>query len=426
MPLRWNRGWSRVVRRLRHRERGRASRPRFFHGLGRAVLRQSRIMKPNRLILLAALACVSTVLAVDPPPDGGYPNENTAEGEDALFNLGPLAGENTALGFRALYSSTFCSQNTAVGDRSLYYDTSGSYNTAVGWYSLNSNTTGDENVALGYFSLVQNTTGEANVAIGIEAMTFNTTGYGNVAIGARSGGGGTGDDNVAIGDRAMANTDKGSFNTAVGYSALSYCTGSHNIGLGQVAGVRLTTGSYNIDIGSHGMANDKKTIRIGNGVHQRAFIAGVSGVTVADGVPVVVNADGQLGVMTSTARLKEAVRPMDATSTALYALQPVTFHYKKELDSKATPQFGLVAEQVAKVDPDLVVRDDEGKPYTVRYEAVNAMLLNEFLKEHRKVEAQGREIAALRAAVEAQAAQLQAIDKRLDEAALPPRLVENR
>jgi hypothetical protein len=335
-------------------------------------------MKTTRLILLAALTCISTALPVDPPPDGGYPNQNTAEGEDALFNLGAFAAENTALGYRALYNATFCSQNTAVGTQALFSDTTGSYNVALGWYSLHTNTTGNENVALGYFSLLGNTTGEANVAIGLEAMSFNTTGYGNVAIGPRSGGGGTGDDNVAIGDRAMANTDKGSFNTAVGYSALSYCTGSHNIGLGQVAGVRLTYGSYNLDIGNHGMADDQKTIRIGNGVHRRAFIAGISSVTVPNGVPVVVNSDGQLGIMTSSSRYKEAVKPMKDASQAILSLQPVTFRYKKELDPNAIPQFGLVAEQVAKADPDLVARDESGKPYTVRYEAVNAMLLNDF------------------------------------------------
>jgi hypothetical protein len=146
-------------------------------------------MKTTQLILFAALTGISTALALDPPPDGGYPNQNTAEGEDALFNLGAFAAENTALGYRALYSATFCSQNTAVGTQALFSDTTGSYNVGLGWYSLHSNTTGNENVALGYFSLIGNTTGEANVAIGLEAMSFNTTGYGNVAIGPRSGGG---------------------------------------------------------------------------------------------------------------------------------------------------------------------------------------------------------------------------------------------
>jgi hypothetical protein len=190
--------------------------------------------------------------------------------------------------------------------------------------------------------------------------------------------------------------------------------------------VRLTSGSYNIDIGSHGMANDHKTIRIGNGVHERAFIAGVSGVTVPDGVPVVVNGDGQIGVITSTARLKEAIQPMADASRAVYALQPVTFHYKKQLDAKATPQFGLIAEEVAKVDSDLVARDKEGKPYTVRYEAVNAMLLNEFLKEHRKVSAQGEQIAELKATVAELKSTIEKVSARVEANEPAPRLVESR
>jgi uncharacterized small protein (DUF1192 family) len=215
----------------------------------------------------------------------------------------------------------------------------------------------------------------------------------------------------------MANTTKGDFNTAVGYSALSYSTGSHNIGLGQVAGVRLTYGSYNIEIGNHGMADDQKTIRIGNGVHRRAFIAGISNVTVPNGVPVVINSDGQLGIMTSSLRYKKAIQPMDKASEAILSLQPVTFRYKKELDPAAVPQFGLVAEQVAKVDPDLVARDEEGKPYTVRYEAVNAMLLNEFLKEHHKVEALEATVAKLQATIER-------VSARVEAKEATPRLVD--
>ena len=382
--------------------------------------------KLTRLLAFACLALAPAALALDPPPGGGYPNANTALGEDALLNLGPLAGENTALGYRALYSANFCSENTAVGDQALFSDSSGSYNTAVGWYSLYSNTTGNENVALGYFALVQNTTGEANVAIGLEAMTFNTTGYGNVAIGPRTGGGGTGDDNVAIGDRAMANTDEGSFNTAVGYSALSYCTGSHNIGLGEVAGVQLTSGTNNIDIGSQGRSDDTKTIRIGSRTQHRTFIGGINGVTVPGGVSVVINSEGQLGTLTSSARYKEAIKPMEKASEAILSLQPVTFRYKKDLDPDAIPQFGLVAEQVAKDDPDLVARDEEGKPYTVRYEAVNAILLNEFLKEHRKVTEQGEEIAELRTTVAELKSAIKKVSARLEAKESARRLVENR
>jgi hypothetical protein len=117
-------------------------------------------------------------------------------------------------------------------------------------------------------------------------------------------------------------------------------------------------------------------------------------VTVPNGVGVIIDSDGHLGTMTSSARFKDNIRPMKDASDAILSLRPVTFRYKKEIDSSGIPQFGLVAEEVAKVDPDLVIRDDAGKPCTVRYEAVNAMLLNEFLKEHRKVEEQDAAITA--------------------------------
>jgi hypothetical protein len=162
----------------------------------------------------------------------------------------------------------------------------------------------------------------------------------------------------------------------------------------------LKSGSNNIAIGSPGAPTESGITRIGtNGVNVAAYMAGVSGVTVASGVGVVIGANGQLGTVTSSARYKEAIEPMKEASTAILSLEPVKFRYKKELDPQAIPQFGLVAEQVAKVDSDLVARDESGRPYTVRYEAVNAMLLNEFLKEHQKVEEQGNEISELKAAV---------------------------
>ncbi len=262
-------------------------------------------------------------------------------------------------------------------------------------------------------------------------MQLNKTGYGNVAIGPFAGLGTNGSDNVAIGDRALANTTEGDFNTAVGYAALSYCTGYGNIGIGKVAGVKLTSGENNIDIGNQGLPDDSRTIRIGNlRTQQRAFIAGINGVTVADGVSVVVNSEGQLGTATSSARYKEAIEPMDKASEALLALKPVTFRYNKELDPDGIAQFGLVAEQVEKVNPKLVARDTEGKPYTVRYEAVNAMLLNEFLKEHRRVgelEAalaqQQKTIEALSAGLKEQAVQIQKVSAQLQTKDAETRLV---
>jgi Chaperone of endosialidase len=195
----------------------------------------------------------------------------------------------------------------------------------------------------------------------------------------------TGSDNTANGGSALFFNTTGSGATANGFQALyRNATGSSNIALGINAGLNLTTGSNNIDIGNVGIADEANTIRIGtDGTQTKTFIAGISGTAVM-GTPVKVNAAGQLGTVPSSQRFKDEIRPMDKASEAILALKPVTFRYKKEVDPEGIPQFGLVAEDVEKVNPDLVVRDSEGKVFTVRYEAVNAMLLNEFLKEHRK------------------------------------------
>jgi len=249
--------------------------------------------------------------------------------------------------------------NTALGEDALL-NSLGFDNTAVGFNALLSNTTGIANTATGDGALFRNTSGSNNAALGFHALYFNTM---------------------------------GSENTAIGDSALQNNTGSNNIAVGPNAGSNLTTGSLNIDIGNAGVAGESRRIRIGTaGTQTATFIAGISGVTVPGGVGVIVGTNGRLGTVVSSARYKAGIKPMDKTSEAILALQPVTFRYKQELDPDGIPQFGLVAEQVEKVNPDLVARDDQGKPYTVRYEAVNAMLLNEFLKEHRKVEAQSSRI----------------------------------
>ena len=178
-------------------------------------------------------------------------------------------------------------------------------------------------------------------------------------------------------------------------------TGSSNIALGVTAGGNLTIGNNNIDIGNAGVAAEANTIRVGTqGTQRRTFIAGISGVAVA-GSAVVVNANGQLGIAASSERFKDEIKPMDKASEAILALQPVTFYYKKEIDPTRTSQFGLVAEDVEKVNPALVMRDEQGKPYGVRYDKVNAMLLNEFLKEHRKNEEQEKTIAELKSGMTA-------------------------
>lgn len=293
----------------------------------------------------------------------------------------PTAGNgNTGCGVDALYDIYAGSQNTGSGFRALYSDTSGSNNVAVGVDALRYNTTGYDNTAVGYDTLVNNN-GGFNVAVGGEALKSANTYY-----------------DVAVGDDALFSETTGGNNTAVGNLALDgNTTGGNNIGIGSSAGISLTTGNNNIDIGSDGNAGEGNTIRIGNqGMQTKTFIAGISGATAASGVAVYVNSSGQLGTLSSSAKFKQNIQSMNDASDVLLSLHPVTFKYKPELDPQGIPQFGLVAEEVEKVDPDLVAHDDQGKIYTVRYEAVNAMLLNEFLKQHRTVEEQSAEIKDLK------------------------------
>jgi trimeric autotransporter adhesin len=259
-------------------------------------------------------------------------------------------------------------------------------------------------------ALASNTTGFFNTAIGADALVFNTTGFFNTAIGDGTlQFNTTGTFNMAVGDQALLFNSTGSHNTAFGHNALVNNTiGSSNIALGNHAGKDLTTGSNNIDIGNIGIARESNTIRIGTtGTQTNAFMAGVSGATVPSGVAVVVDASGHLGTLISSARFKEAIKPMDKMSEAILALKPVTFRYKHDLGPAGIAQFGLVAEEVEKVNPDLVARDEQGKPYTVRYEAVNAMLLNEFLKARRQIDAQQKQIEALTAGLQKVSAQLE-------------------
>src|SRR6266704_4844128 len=263
-----------------------------------------------------------------------------------------------------------------------------------------------------------NTGGVQNTAIGERALSSNTAGF----------------DNTANGFDALENSTTGSNNTANGFRALlNNTTGSGNIALGVIAGLNLTTGSNNIDIGNLGVAGESGNIRIGtNPTQNTTFIAGISGVTVAGGVGVIIDTNGHLGTVVSSARFKDQIKAMDQVSEAILALHPVTFRYKHDLDPAGIPQFGLVAEQVEKVNPDLVARDEQGKPYTVRYEAVNAILLNEFLKEHRKVELQDRnaqeqqkEIDALKAELKEQRSLIQKVSAQLELSSAAPQTVLN-
>ena len=343
--------------------------------------------------VLLCFALVQNTQAVSPAPDGGYPGGNTAEGQAALFSL------------------TTGSFNTAVGYVSLRSDSAGSYNTAVGAGALLANIA-DENTASGFGALLSNTTGVSNTANGAFVLFGNTTGAGNTATGLN----------------ALFSNTAGSGNTAMGDDALfNNTTGNNNIALGFNAGSNLTTGDNNIDIGYNvvGVAGESHTIRIGNADITDTFIRGINGATASGGAAVFVNGNGKLGTTTSSARFKDQIKPMGKTSEALYALKPVTFRYKKGLDPQQIAQFGLVAEEVEKVSPDLVIRDAEGKPQTVRYEQVNAMLLNEFLKEHRKNEEQQKQINVLTTQLKEQAAQIQKVSAQLETSKPAPQMVEN-
>jgi hypothetical protein len=237
----------------------------------------------------------------------------------------------------------------------------------------------------------------------------------------------TGTNNTATGTGALIGNTTGISNTAIGYNALrSNTTSSTNVALGAGAGQNLITGSNNIDIGAAGVAGEAKIIRIGTqGTQQCTFIAGIRGSTVGGGTTVVVNPAGKLGVAPSSERFKNGIKPMDKASEVILALKPVTFRYKQVLDPDGAPQFGLVAEQVEKVNPDLVVRGEDGKVMTVRYDAVNAMLLNEFLKEHRRNEEQEATIAKQQKQIEALPAGLQKVTARIEAANSVPRLVSD-
>ena len=261
-----------------------------------------------------------------------------------------------------------------------------------------------------------------NTVLGDDALINNTTG---------------GNNNTANGAGALLSDTTGSDNTAIGFNALLNLTnGNNNIALGSNAGFRIANDSNNIVIGNPGVNGTSNAIRIGNVTHVATFIAGISGAPAPGGVGVMISSKGKLGTIASSKRFKDNILPMDKASEAILALKPVTFRYKKELDPDGIPQFGLVAEEVEKVNPDLVARDEQGKPYTVRYEAVNAMLLNEFLKEHRKVEQQRKdfeaalaqqqkEIEALSAALKAQAGQIQKVSDQLEVGKPAAQLVLN-
>ena len=358
------------------------------------------------ILCLAALA--PTIQAVIPPPDGGYPGGNTAEGQNALLNL-TSGGFNTAVGWLALRTETTGSFNTGVGAGTLFRN-NGDENTAVGTGAMLSNFSGIQNTATGAFALFSNTgpannpswpsgiAGSFNTANGDRALFSNTTGSGNTAIGAQTlVSNTTGASNIAIGVGALSGNTQGFFNTALGNSSLANnTTGNGNIALGIFAGSAVTIADSVIAIGTSGAD-------VSNSCYIGQIYSNIQPQVGTDPDLVTINSDGRLGrANVSSRRYKHDIQPMHTASEAIYALKPVSFRYHKEYDRTQTIAFGLIAEEVAEVNPDLVGRNPEGQPESVRYEQINAMLLNEFLKEHKKVEEQNRKLENQDARIEQQ------------------------
>jgi len=353
----------------------------------------------NRVLMaiLPVMACFALLQAQARSGVGCFPNFTTAAGCESLFSL------------------TTGTANSGLGWRALFFDTTGSFNTAVGGGALNLNT-GDSNTAVGAAALLLNTTGTLNTAVGTDALVFNDSGTGNTAVGAFALFDSTGSGNNAFGDSALDTLVDGDGNTAVG----------------DLAGDGLVTGERNTYIGSGILVGDENdTIRIGNPSSVQCFIAGIVGGGSFSSTVTIDPATGQLGELVSSERFKKDIDAMDKASEAIFSLKPVTFHYKK--DKTTTPQFGLIAEEVAKVNRALIGVDKAGKPYTVRYEAVNAMLLNEFLKEHKKVEQlqatvaqQQKGMEVLTAQLNEQAAQIQKVSAQVQVSKPAPQIVVNK
>jgi uncharacterized coiled-coil protein SlyX len=453
---------------------------------------------------LGFLALAPQAQAISPSPDGGYPGANTAEGQNALFSLtsgvyntavgwlsltsnatgnantavgaGALfattADQNTAVGAGALFSNTTGEANAAQGVFALFNNTDGSNNTATGPEALFANRTGQantatgaqalfyndgdpnnnegsENSAFGNGALFGNTTGEANSAFGSTTLFSNDTGSFNIAVGVEALFNNTGgDNNIGIGTAALSENSSGFSNTAVGHGALgNNSTGGGNVGLGENAGFNVTTASNVICIGSIGGENVNNSCFIGN------IYSNVQPVIGVDPDYVTIDSNGRLGrsnLNGSSRRFKHDIKPMERASEVILALKPVSFRYNKEYDATQRIAFGLIAEEVAEVAPDLVGRGKKGEPDSVRYEQINAMLLNEFLKEHKKVQqlevavAQQATItdlksmvarqqkdfqatvARLRARLDDQAAQIQEVNAQVKTNRHPPRVASNR
>jgi len=424
------------------------------------------------IFAFGAFELFQTAQAVSPPPDGGYPRGNTAEGQNALFSLS-TGGYNTAVGFFSLKSDATGSfntalgaaalfantgdQNTATGAGALLSNTAGAFNTAHGAFALFSNTDGPSNTAVGNMVLFNNTTGDRNTAVGESAMIANTTGASNTAMGVSAlrnnvmGSFNTaiGHDalainnvsgNTAVGFRAAYGNTNGTSNTAVGYSALlANSTGYENTAVGAGTLQDNPNGNLNTAIGAGALPSNNNVGVTAVGWHAGATATGIGNVYIGagiDGPPggelgitrianiystgaasgraVYVTSGNILGTLESSRRYKDEIKPMAEASEAIFSLRPVSFRYKENIDPARCLSFGLIAEEVAEVSPELVTPDRNGNPETVRYEAVNAMLLNEFLKEHRKVQKLEAALQAVNARLKKQEYELQKVSAQIE------------
>jgi|GEM_PF-5450865 len=337
---------------------------------------------------------------------------NTAVGDVALYanttgyfntGVGGLAlayneegSRNTALGAFTLLQNQG-DRNTAVGEAALFANTSGSQNTAIGENTLTSNTIASFNTGIGQSALYRNTTGSYNTAVGQDTLRSNTIGVENTAIGQRALESNVGSHNTAVGQAALRFSTATSSNTAIGENALINTTGSNNIALGRLAGAEARSGEDNIFIANEGVTDDDKTIRIGvQGLQLRTRIAGIAGISLG-GANVVVESDGRLGVSGSSQRFKEDIRDMESVSGKLSKLRPVRFRYKAETSDAQSDhlEYGLIAEEVAEIVPELVATDSDGNPYAVRYDLLSALLLEELQNQREEMNRLRKEVSQL-------------------------------
>ena len=446
--------------------------PRITTPIGRPFLRSALILIG---LVLACIALPDRAQAVSPAPDGGYPGGNTAEGQSALLSL-TTGGFNTAVGLFSLRSNatgnfntatgagtlfaTIADENTATGAGALFSNIEGEANAADGAFALFNNTEGSNNAANGFEALFTNRTGQNNTATGAQALFFNdgdptnnegseNSAFGNNALFSNT----TGYANSAFGAGALGSNNSGSFNTANGFLALSVsfalgdgtvATGSNNTATGAFALGNITEGSSNTALGADAgsaVTTASNVICIGRiageNIDHSCFIGNIySNVQPVIGINpdyVTIDSNGRLGrsnLNGSSRRFKHDIQPMDKASEVIFALKPVSFRYNQEYDATQRLSFGLIAEEVEEADPDLVGRNRKGEPESVRYEQINAMLLNEFLKEHRKVpelqataEEQQKRMQIVMARLEEQAADIQKIGSKIDLNKVEPRTV---